>query len=315
MTTAQSVPVLPGFVQATPAHQVSSEATCPSRSSTPANPAYQVSITRNRDDVIAAQRLRFAVFAGELGAITPGPDGLDRDRFDAVCDHVIVWCGTGPDRRAVATYRLLPARRSIEGPRSRGLYTATEFDIDPLAAILPDAVEAGRACVDPEHRTGAAIMMLWAGILRYLRRDGYRYLIGCASVDLADGGATAAGFADLGRSRHRADLPAPCRPRTPFAVDGIVRPDRLHLPPLLRAYLNLGARVCGDPAYDAQFQTADFLVLLDLNAANPRMLERVSAGDAVVIERARRARRDRVGADEPRSGPAPAGLFPAGDRT
>lgn len=275
-------------------------------------PAYQVSITRHRADVLAAQQLRFAVFAGELGARTPGPDGVDRDRFDAVCDHVIVWSVDGPVRRAVATYRLLPARRSTSGPRSRGLYTATEFDIDPLAGILPDAVEAGRACVHPDHRNGAAIMMLWAGILRYLRRDGYRYLIGCASVDLTDGGATAAGFADQARSRYRADLPAPCRPRVPFDLDGVARPERLQLPPLLRAYLNLGARVCGDPAVDREFGTADFLVLLDLHAANPRMLERVSAGDAVVIERARRARRDLGQRGE---APAPAGLVPSVDRS
>lgn len=288
MTTVESVSVQPGAVQA--------------------SPVYQVSITRNRADVLAAQRLRFDVFAGELGARTPGPDGVDCDRFDAVCDHAIVWTGSGRLRQAVATYRLLPARRSTRGPRSRGLYTATEFDISPLEAVLPDAVEAGRACVHPDHRSGAAIMMLWAGILRYLRRDGHRYLLGCASVDLSDGGATAAGFADQARDRYRADLPVPCRPRVPFPLDGVARPERLVLPPLLRAYLHLGARVCGDPAWDPEFGTADFLVLLDLQAANARMLERVSAADAVVIERAERARRATRATDD--GAPAPAGLVP-----
>lgn len=289
MTTVESVPVLPGPLQA--------------------SPVYQVGITRHRADVLAAQRLRFDVFAGELGARTPGPDGLDRDRFDAVCDHVIVWTGSGRRRQAVATYRLLPARRSARGPRSRGLYTATEFDIGPLEAVLPDAVEAGRACVHPDHRSGAAIMMLWAGILRFLRRDGYRYLLGCASVDLSDGGATAAGFADQARTRYAADLPAACRPRVPFALDGVARPERLMLPPLLRAYLHLGAKVCGDPAFDAAFGTADFLVLLDLQAANTRMLERVSAADAVVVERARRA-----AGHDPDGASAPAGPVPTPQR-
>ena len=288
MTTVESVSVQPGVVQA--------------------SPVYQVSITRNRADVLAAQRLRFDVFAGELGARTPGPDGLDCDRFDAVCDHVIVWTGTGRQRQAVATYRLLPARRSARGPRSRGLYIATEFDISPLEAVLPDAVEAGRACVHPDHRSGTAIMMLWAGILRYLRRDGYRYLLGCASVDLSDGGATAAGFADQARTRYPADLVGPCRPRNPFPLDRVPRPERLTLPPLLRAYLHLGAKVCGDPAFDPEFDTADFLVLLDLQAANTRMLERVSAADAVVIERAERARR--AAGNQPDGASAPAGLVP-----
>ena len=36
-----------------------------------------------------------------------------------------------------------------------------------------------------------------------------------------------------------------------------------HLPPLLIAYLRLGARIAGEPTIDEQFGVSDFLVFMD----------------------------------------------------
>jgi putative hemolysin len=41
------------------------------------------------------------------------------------------------------------------------------------------------------------------------------------------------------------------------------------IPKLLRAYLSLGAKICGPPALDREFKTIDFLTLLDLRAMDP----------------------------------------------
>jgi putative hemolysin len=35
-------------------------------------------------------------------------------------------------------------------------------------------------------------------------------------------------------------------------------------PSLIGAYLQLGAKICGEPAYDPDFKCADFLTLLDI---------------------------------------------------
>jgi putative hemolysin len=59
-------------------------------------------------------------------------------------------------------------------------------------------------------------------------------------------------------------------PHRPWDTAAAPRPDRAVLPPLLRGYLRLGARVCGPPAHDPDFGAADFLVLLDLEAMDPR---------------------------------------------
>jgi len=46
------------------------------------------------------------------------------------------------------------------------------------------------------------------------------------------------------------------------------------IPKLLRAYLALGAKICGPPALDRQFKTIDFLTLLDLETLHPLARQR-----------------------------------------
>ncbi len=172
----------------------------------------------------------------------------------------------------VATYRLLPPHANDFTPRATGLYSHREFDLSPLEGILDRTVEAGRSCVAGRHRGGAPIWLLWSGIARYMQTTGYRYLIGCASVSLADGGGNAAAVAQRVQDRHMAPRRLHCMPRTPLDTDATRPSGTPMIPPLLRGYLRLGALICGAPAVDEAFQTADFLVLLDLENADQRYL-------------------------------------------
>lgn len=229
---------------------------------------YSVLLTTDPDEVEAAQRLRHDVFAGELGARLHSPrPGLDVDRFDAFCDHLLVRDdATG---EVVGTYRVLPPARA----RAAGaLYAEGEFDcaaLDPLRARL---VETGRSCVHPDHRNGAVVGLVWAGLGRYMVLTGNRWLVGCASVPLADGGALAGSVWEQVRRRHLAPDTLRVRPHVPWAGPrpGTVPAGRLPLPPLLRGYLRLGARVCGAPAFDPDFDCADLLVLLDVHGMDER---------------------------------------------
>ncbi|MFF1515800.1 GNAT family N-acetyltransferase [Streptomyces sp. NPDC058305] len=229
---------------------------------------YTVTLARDEADVRAAQRLRHDVFAGEMGALlnTPQP-GLDIDAFDAYCDHLLVRdTVTG---QVVGTYRLLPPERAAIAGR---LYSESEFDLGPLAAIRPGLVEVGRSCVHPDHRDGAVIGLIWAGIARYMVEGGHEWLAGCCSVPLADGGTLAAGTWDRVRHKHLAPEEFRIRPLRPWNPEGIARPARTELPPLLRGYLRLGAWVCAEPALDADFGVADLYVLLSMRRVNPRYL-------------------------------------------
>jgi putative hemolysin len=235
---------------------------------------YTLLIADNPEQVAAAQRLRHAVFAAELGADLPtSATGLDTDEFDPHCDHLIV----RDDRTGavVGTYRMLPPERAARIGRR---YAEGEFDLRGLAPLRDDLVEIGRSCVDPAHRSGAVINLMWAGIARYLHLRGLRWLGGCASVPLRDGGATAlAVWHEV--ARHNLCPPPlrvhPHRPwlTEPVAIAAAAGPPvngRSAMPPLLRGYLRLGAWVCGEPGYDPAFDVADLYVLLSMDRMHPR---------------------------------------------
>ncbi|MCX6464789.1 MAG: GNAT family N-acetyltransferase [Pseudonocardiales bacterium] len=227
---------------------------------------YSLLLTTDDDEVRAAQRLRHRVFAGELGAVLHSPEpGLDVDRFDAYCDHLVVReDATG---EIVGTYRVLPPARARA---AGGLYAEGEFAVDALDPLRPSLVETGRSCVDPAHRGGAVIGLVWAGLARYMLLTGNRWLVGCASVPLTDGGTLAAGVHDRVVAEHLAPPEHRVRPRRPWDPAGVARAPRTPFPPLLRGYLRLGARVCGPPAHDPDFDCADFLVLLGLDHMDAR---------------------------------------------
>jgi putative hemolysin len=229
-------------------------------------PQYTLRLASSPAEIAAAQRLRFRVFTDEIGATLRTPvAGHDVDAFDDVCDHMIV-VDEHTDT-VVATYRLLPPGRTDIR------YADSEFDLAPLAPIADQLVETGRSCVDPQHRDGAAINLLWAGIARYMHLHGMRYLGGCASVGLDDGGTTATGFRTLAFAKHLAPDAWRVRPRRPWvAPDTVVTTTRPKIPPLLRGYLRLGAWIGGEPAFDPDFDCADFYVLLDVTRIDARYL-------------------------------------------
>jgi putative hemolysin len=238
---------------------------------TATGPRYSLLVARDEGDaaeVRAAQRLRHDVFASELGATLHSEvDGLDVDAFDAFCDHLVVRDDSTGE--IVGTYRMLPP----EGAREAGkLYSDTEFDLSALADLRGSLVETGRSCVHPDHRSGAVVGLVWAGIARYMLLSGHSHLAGCASVSLADGGELAAGVWDVVRRKHFAPADRRVVPLRPWDTDSAPRPARAVVPPLLRGYLRLGATVCGAPALDEDFGVADFFVLLSLADVDQRYL-------------------------------------------
>ncbi len=227
--------------------------------------ALVVGLARSHADLEEAQRLRYSVFAQEMGAkLGNSTDAIDQDEFDLYCDHLLV--RERDSGRVIGTYRILPPHRREEIGR---LYSESEFDLARLSHLQPSLIEVGRSCVHADHRTGAAILLLWAGLAQYMRKAGYRHLIGCASASLADGGAQAAALRDrlqdyLSDPEHRVF------PHLPFPHERIARATMSEVPPLIKGYLRLGAKVCGEPAWDPDFNSADFLVWLSLDNMSPR---------------------------------------------
>jgi putative hemolysin len=208
-----------------------------------------VGLATDEEERRAAQRLRWRVFAEELGARLDTPEpGIDQDIFDTYCEHLVVKDGA----EVVGTYRLLPP----EGAKLIGLYySETEFDLIRLRGIRSRMVELGRSCIAPEYRSGAVIALLWAGVARYVLAHGYTHLAGCASISVAQAAGVAAQL-----EKHLAPPEYRVTPRRRLPPNAEQAGGAL--PPLVKGYLRAGAWVCGKPAWDPEFDTADFFMLL-----------------------------------------------------
>jgi putative hemolysin len=260
----------------------------------------EVRLARTRSDVRLAQRLRYDVFYREMSAkptFAAQMRGLDEDRYDAICDHLLVvdtsldddasrgWRGRRKPR-VVGTYRIL---RQEVARRTRGFYTQGEYDLAPLlAAKSPEYrfMELGRSCVLKPYRNKRTVELLWHGLWTYVREHKVDVMIGCASFEGIDPNDYAMALSFL---HHTALAPEEWRVR---AHDNLYVPmDRLQkekvdvkaalkaLPPLIKGYLRLGAFVGDGAVIDKQFGTTDVLIVLPVEKIDPRYFEHFGAPD------------------------------------
>lgn len=215
-----------------------------------------------------SQRLRYRIFADEMGAqVHSTAPGHETDGYDPYCHHLLV--------RDARSGEVIGSTRILTDTQSRlsgGFYSESEFDLSPILALPGRIIEIGRTCIHPDYRTGAAIGVLWSALGRFMSIHRVDYMIGCASIGLRDGGHEAQAI--MARIRHQGHLsPAELRvrPRNPLAMNpshGTL--SSLSIPPLLKAYLRLGAWICGEPCEDKAFNVADLLILLEVDRLNPR---------------------------------------------
>jgi len=222
----------------------------------------EVSWARHQDEVRQAQRLRYAVFVGEMGArlSTPLP-GHDIDVFDDFCEHLLV--RDEASLEVIGTYRVLTPSQAR---RVGGTYSDTEFDLTRLRHLRTRMVELGRSCVHPEHRHGGVILALWGALAEFMVRNQLDTMIGCASIPMQHegvaGGHAAASIWRQLRQTHLAPIEYQVFPRVPLPVDELVTDWVAEPPALIKGYLRLGAKVLGAPAWDPDFNSADLPMLM-----------------------------------------------------
>ncbi|WP_294636734.1 GNAT family N-acyltransferase [uncultured Aquabacterium sp.] len=220
---------------------------------------------RSEEDVRAAQRLRYRVFAEEMGArlnVPAGsPPGHDIDLFDPYCEHLLVRLlgNDGEPGEVIGTYRVLTPDAAR---RVGGLYSETEFDLTRLRPMRSRMVELGRSCVHPDHRHGGAIMALWGALAEFMVRNELDTMVGCASISMRDGGHVAASLWEQLRHTHLAPIDVQVRPRLPLPVEELDRHLQVEPPALIKGYLRVGAKILGAPAWDPDFHTADLPMLM-----------------------------------------------------
>jgi putative hemolysin len=233
--------------------------------------SYSVRPAESPEERSAAFRLRFNVFNLELneGLAASYETGEDQDEFDRVCDHLIVEDSrTG---QVVGSYRL---QSGFSAAKNIGYYSEREFDFAPYEPLRGSLLELGRACVDRDHRSFEVLTLLWRGIFQYAQARGLRYLIGCSSLTSQDCGFGSAMYRKLTKYLTTAALQTQPTPPYAFPLESAFRFD-CRPPKLLRAYLSIGAEICGPPAIDREFKTIDFLTLLDLERLAPALRQRM----------------------------------------
>ncbi len=241
----------------------------------------EVRLADSFEEIDAAMRLRFEVFNLELqeGLLSSYDRGFDTDAYDAWCDHLIV--RDLELNKVVGTYRLL---RQEVAMRQIGFYSENEFDLSILRRTVREEggelLELGRSCIAASHRTFTTINLLWGAIASYANRNGISHLFGCGSLhysDPEDVGPVYGYLRDnyLTPQKYRVTPIPSCQmslDQMPIDSDHsqIQRQIQRKLSPILRGYLRTGAMVCGEPAYDREFGTADVLVLLEMEKLSER---------------------------------------------
>jgi putative hemolysin len=232
---------------------------------------YALRLARCGEEIRQVQALRFEVFNLELkeGLEASHATGLDEDHLDSVCDHLLV--EHRASGRVVGTYRL---QSGMAAEENRGYYCEAEFDFQPFEATRGQMIELGRACVHRQHRNPMVLGLLWKGIADYARERNGRYLVGCSSLSSQDPAVGASAYADLCR-RHLAPQSWRTKPLASFECPlSQLAAEPVPIPKLLRAYLTLGAQICGPPALDRNFKTIDFLTMLDLQTLHPMIRQK-----------------------------------------
>ena len=234
----------------------------------PAESGIEVTWARHLDEIREAQRLRYNVFVGEMGAKLPNTmPGHDVDLFDDFCEHLLV--RDSATRQVIGTYRVLtPAQAKRVG----STYSDTEFDLTRLRTMRSRMVELGRSCVHSDHRHGGVIMALWSALGDFMVRNQLDTMIGCASIPMnmegphgrVGGGHVAASIWNKVREKHLASIEFHVRPRMPLPIDRLDGTLEVDPPALIKGYLRLGSKVLGPPAWDPDFNAADLPLMMRL---------------------------------------------------
>ncbi len=242
----------------------------------------QVRLAETWDEVDAALALRYRVFYDEMKArATPGlvAKKRDVDEFDPYCDHLLVLdsdLGTGPES-VVGTYRML--RRSGAAKVGR-FYSSSEYDIGRIIAHPGAILEMGRSCIDAEHRTRAAMQLLWRGVTTYVMAHKIDILFGCASLHGTDIASMAVPLSYLYHYHLAPEELRPVALPARYASMNILPKSEIDpraamrdLPPMIKGYLRLGGHVGDGAVVDYDFNTVDVFVMVQVRAVTDRYLQ------------------------------------------
>lgn len=238
-------------------------------------PRFRTALAETGDMLRAAQTLRYEVFVEELGAAGPLVDHaarLERDIYDSVCDHLLLF--DDAIDAVVGVYRLIRAHHAAEIGQ---FYSEGEYDLSRLKRSGRPLLELGRSCLHRDYRGGEAMYHLWSGLAEYVQAHEIEVMFGVASFQGTDTDRLAAPLSLL-HARHLAAAHMRPTARPDHALDMHILPEgsydrraaMLQVPALIKGYLRLGGAVGEGAWIDHAFNTTDVCLVMDTKALNMR---------------------------------------------
>lgn len=243
---------------------------------------YTLQMAQSKEQVLECFKLRYEVFCHEMAG-KPKKAGLDYDRYDNVCDHLIIV--HRESQKIVGTYRM-----NFSGT-SDMFYTDSEFEMSHWLQERKTQrslfIELGRACIHHEHRRGSVIALLWRGIAEYMKLMNAECLIGCSSVKVTDARSAALIYkyfeikgalaTDIFQPREKyamRDLTFWLMVFSAGLTESQIVEAEEKIPSLLKSYLKAGAKVASYPAYDEEFRCIDFATMLLRNDLDQKLVKK-----------------------------------------
>lgn len=246
-----------------------------------------VRLAQNEAEVTASQKLRYRVFYEEMGAKANADveaEKRDFDRFDMLCDHLLVIdCDKSGEDAVVGTYRLLRRAALPEGGR---FYTEDEYDVSKIKALEAEVLELGRSCVDENYRNRAVMQLLWRGIGEYVSAYKIAVMFGCASFHGDDPAAHALALSYLHHFHRTPDALCPVALPEYYTSMNVIAKEDINerealkaVPALIKGYLRLNGTI-GDGAFlDHDFNTTDVSIVVQTDLLTEKYSDRYKPND------------------------------------
>ena len=246
----------------------------------------EVRLATTKSEVEAAQALRFGVFFKDRGTVSDAANPLDADQFDEHCAHLLILdtAVLGPlgDQLGGTARMLLSEKADVAG----GFYSESEFTLRSLRERQSGKkfLEIGRTCVKAQWRSKRTVELMWQGIWSFALEHNVDVMVGCASLE---GTVPAAHAMALSLMHHHYRAKGAWRAKAlpeRFVSMDLMPPEAINLrqamlamPPLLKAYLRVGAKIGEGCVVDSDFGTTDVFIVLQVAKIEQRYIRHYGA--------------------------------------
>ena len=238
------------------------------------NERFTVKFAETEQENMLAYRLRFTDMLKEYRPDVVRENDLDITEYDKFAKQII--CIDNQTGEVVGCYRVITSDNLPQGAK----YTCEEeFDISPLKNSGEKIAELSRAVVKKEYRNTLVLMMLLRFIIKYVREQNYRFIIGEASFFGTDKSKYVKEFSYLSANYSCKDYGIKSLEKEQVELLPADQFDQFeakrNLPPLIRAYIGIGAKISDDSFTDRGFGSVDVFVLMDSKYTNDAYIKRL----------------------------------------